>query len=369
MNWEDYVVAKPNEIETPALVVFENKLEENIRALVQQVGGGANLMPHVKTHKSTEILKRQMAAGIRKFKCATLKECEMVARKGADELLLAYPLAQRRKIERFLAMQEQYAHTKWSTLASSPVHLELLSQAATGAQATVSVMVDLDVGMHRTGIDPGEPAFRLSLEIARMPALTFGGLHAYDGHNNQTDPTDRETAAQKALSIVRTLQQQLEQEGVETPSIVMGGSPCYPYYARERGIVGSPGTVVYWDATYMHQMPDMPFRCAALVLTQVVDTNPALGLATLDLGSKAICSDKETAGRAEFPGYPNVSLVKQNEEHGVVKTNDHELSIGDYLLAIPGHVCTAVARYPGAFLLDSDGNVNGWIENDARDRN
>jgi len=164
-------------------------------------------------------------------------------------------------------------------------------------------------------------------------------------------------------------QSRLKDEGIETPSIVMGGSPCYPYYARESGIVGSPGTVVYWDGCYMHQMPDMPFRCAALVLTQVVDANPSLGLVTLDLGSKAICSDKEAAERAELPGYPEVTLVKQNEEHGVVQTGGRQIAIGDYLLAIPGHVCTAIVRYPEALLIDKDGNVKGRIEHTARDRN
>jgi len=368
MNWEDYIVATPDEIETPALLVFEDKLDENIRALVEQVGGADNLMPHVKTHKSAEILRRQMASGIRKFKCATLRECEMVAAEGAMELLLAYPLAQDLKVRRFVEMQKQYAKTKWNALASWPVHFELFSAAAVEAETTISVMVDLDVGMHRTGIDPGEPAFRLSTQIAKMPGLIFGGLHAYDGHNNQTDLADRESAAQQVLTIVRALQHRLEKAGLITPSIVMGGSPCYPYYAREPGILGSPGTVVYWDGNYMNQMPDMPFRCAALVLTQVVDVNPALGLVTLDLGSKAICSDGDTSKRAEFPGYPGVTIVKQNEEHGVVQTNGHELQIGDYLLAIPGHVCTAVVRYSGAFLIDESGNVSGRIKHTARDR-
>jgi D-serine deaminase-like pyridoxal phosphate-dependent protein len=368
MKWENYIVAKPEEIETPALLVFKGNLDNNIQALVKQVGGAGNLMPHVKTHKSADILRRQMAAGIRRFKCATLQECEMIAGEGAGEVLLAYPLAQDVKVRRFIEMQKKFPGTKCFALASWPVHLELLSKAAVKVGITISVMVDLDVGMHRTGVDPGEPAFQLCMQIANTPALSFGGLHAYDGHNNQTDPADRESAAQEALFMVRTLQSRLKGENLETPRIVMGGSTCYPYYAREPGILGSPGTVVYWDGAYMRQMPDMPFRCAALVLTQVVDANSALDLATLDLGSKAISSDKAVTDRAVFPGYPGLTLVKQSEEHGVVQTNGCQLSIGDYLLAIPGHVCPTIPRYPGAFLIDNEGSVSGWIEHTARDR-
>lgn len=368
MKWEDYIVAQPEDIETPALLVFEEKLEHNIRATVELAGGPQNLMPHVKTHKSADILRRQMEAGIQAFKCATLKEAEMIAHEGASEALLSYPLAQAGKAKRFVQLQQKYPQTQWFALASSPRHLETLSQAALEAGVTVSVMVDLDVGMHRTGIDPGDPAFQLCLRISETSGLKFGGLHAYDGHNEQTDLSEREAAARKALGFVRELETRLRKIGFEEFSIVMGGSPCYPYYAREKGIKASPGTTVYWDGGYSKNMPDLPFRCCTLVLTQVVDENQALGLITLDLGSKAICSDKPLPDRATFPGYPNLKIVRQNEEHLVLETSGYSLSIGDYLLAIPRHVCTAVIHYSGARLIDKDGNATQWIEHTARDR-
>jgi len=368
MKWEDYILAQPEDIETPALLVFEEKLEHNIRATVELAGGPENLMPHVKTHKSADILRRQMAAGIKAFKCATLKEAEMVAQEGASEVLLSYPLAQLKKTQRFVLLQQIYPQTQWFALASSPRHLETLAKAASEAEAAVSVMVDLDVGMHRTGIAPGEPAFQLCFRISETAGLKFGGIHAYDGQNEQTDLAEREAAAREALGLVRELETRLRKTGFEEFSIVMGGSPCYPYYAREKGIKASPGTTVYWDGAYSKHMPDLPFRCCALVLTQVVDENPALGLITLDLGSKAICSDKPLPDRATFPGYPKLKIVRQNEEHLVLETSGYSLSIGDYLLAIPGHVCTAVIRYPGARLIDKHGKVIKWIEHTARDR-
>ncbi|MBN1899895.1 alanine racemase [Candidatus Sumerlaeota bacterium] len=368
MRLEDYIVAKPDEIETPALLAFEDKLEFNIQKTVELAGGAQNLTPHVKTHKSAYILQRQMAAGIKAFKCATLKEAEMIAEQGASEILLSYPLAQYKKAQRFVGLQKKYPRIKWFALASSPQHLEIMAKAASESGSNVSVMVDLDVGMHRTGIDPGEPAYQLCVQISKTPGLKFGGLHAYDGHNEQTDLTEREAAANKALSYVRELESRLRNLGFEEFSIVMGGSPCFPYYAREKGIKGSPGTTVYWDGGYSQEMPDMPFRCCALVLTQVIDENPALGLITLDLGSKAICSDKPLPVRATFPSYPNLKIVRQNEEHLVLEKGDYSLSIGDYLLAIPRHVCTAVVRYPGAWLIDKHGNVTKWIEHTARDR-
>ncbi|HNT35656.1 MAG TPA: alanine racemase [bacterium] len=368
MFCEDYCVARPEDIETPALLVFEDRLDGNIKALIEQVGGGERLAPHVKTHKSAEILRRQMAAGIRSFKCATLSEAEMIARGGADDLLLAYPIAQPLKARRFMELKARYPKTLFRAMVSSPAHAEILSAAAVESGDNVDVMIDLDVGMHRTGIEPGEAAFELCLLIHKTPGLRYAGIHAYDGQNNQTDIAERESAAGEALDFVKSLRDRLKSVGLETSTIMMGGSICYPFYTREDGIQGSPGTVAYWDGNYMKQMPDMPFRCAALVLTQVVDSNPARDLVTLDLGSKAICCDQVLANRALFPGYPQVSIVKQNEEHCVLKCNGADLKIGDYLLAIPGHVCTAVVRYPGALLINRVGEVSGYIEHTSRDR-
>jgi len=368
MIWGNYKLDDPDTIETPSLLIFEDALDHNIRKAVELAGSAQNLMLHVKTHKSADILKRLMNAGITSFKCATLKESEMTAQAGAASLVLAYPIAQLKKALRFAHLQCSFPKTNFFTVVSSSYHVNVLSRAAIETGTTISVMLDLDVGLHRTGIAPDDQALTLARMISKTPGLNFAGLHAYDGQNDITDLKEREAAARNTLRMVIGLKNKLIETGLKVSYVVMGGTACFPYYAKEPGVAASPGTIIYWDAGYSKIFPDMPFRFAALVLTQVVDSIPSLGLVTLDLGSKSISADKDIAKRAVFIGYPDIEIVRQNEEHTVVKPGSHALSIGDYLLAVPAHVCTAVIHYPGALLINKHGHICGSIEHTARNR-
>jgi len=160
----------------------------------------------------------------------------------------------------------------------------------------------------------------------------------------------------------------LQQEGLPVPDVVGGGSFSFARFARAEGMQGSPGSTVYWDWGYGRLMPDMPFRWAALVLTQVVDRYPDQHLVTTDLGYKAICGDPPLVNRAHLVGHPEVELALQNEEHGVFRWHGDPPPVGTYLLAVPGHVCPTTIRYPGSYLLDGDGQVVDYYPHTARDR-
>jgi D-serine deaminase-like pyridoxal phosphate-dependent protein len=115
-------------------------------------------------------------------------------------------------------------------------------------------------------------------------------------------------------------------------------------------------------------MPDMPFRCAALVLTQVVDRYPDASTITTDLGYKAISSDLPLEERARLLGHDTAELVSQSEEHGMFRVLDDLPKVGDYLLAVPGHICPTTIRYPGVHVVDSAGEAVGYYLHTARDR-
>lgn len=359
---DGYRVARPEEIETPALLVFEACLAHNIKTVIDLAGGPANLMAHVKTHKSTEVLRRQMAAGISRFKTATLTETEMVAAAEGPQALLAYPLVSRVKIDRFISLQKKYPRTRFQLITAHAENAAVLSAAAEKNGVRLEVMVDLDVGQHRTGIGL-EDAGALYQYIAALPGLVPAGIHAYDGHLSDPDPAIREADALACLEQVQTLARQMEARGLLVPFKVMGGSFTFPTYARAEGVLASPGTWVYWDQNNLTRLPEMPFRPAALVLAQVIDVMPERGQVTLDLGSKAISADM---GR--ILGAPRARLLLQNEEHAVIATEGHDLKLGDHVLAVPGHVCTTVFRYPGSWFIDASGNAAGWNEHTARDR-
>lgn len=368
LELDGYRIADPGAIETPAMVVFGSRLEANIAALCNLVGGGQHLMVHVKTHKSEAVTRQQIAAGIAGFKCATLKELEMVLEAGASQAILAYSMAQAVKARRYSEVVANHGQARVHATVSAPLHVELLEQAAAERSQRLLAMVDLDVGMHRTGIGIGAGAVALYRQIAASSHLEPGGLHVYDGHEHIHDPAARQAATDRHIELVQQFKAQLEAEGMAVPRVVGGGSFSFPYYARTEGWHGSPGTCVYWDTGYAAGMPDMPFAFAAMVLAQVVDRHADQGTITTDLGYKAIAGDPPVERRVQLLGQPQARLLLQNEEHGVFAWHGDLPEIGTYLLAVPGHVCPTTIRYAGSFVVDEAGEVVDFYPHTARDR-
>ena len=366
--WEDYSVADPDALETPAMLLFQDVMDQNIQKVCELVGGGQNLIAHVKTHKSWAVARRQVELGIRGFKCATLKELEMVLLAGADKAILSYPQVQERKVERLCDLVSSHPDAWIAAIISSRFHLDVLAKVATRRKQFLRVMLDLDAGMHRTGIGFGPDAEKLYSDIDALPFLEPSGFHLYDGHNELSDVQERAAAAQQNVKSLQEFKKLIESAGMPVPCVVAGGSWTFPYYARTEGMYGSPGTFVYWDAGYSASMPDLPFRCAALILTHVVDRYPDSGTITTDLGSKGVCSDLPLEERALLLGHDTARLVGQSEEHGVFRISGDLPCVGDYLLAVPGHICPTTIRYPGIHVIDTAGEVVDYYLHTARDR-
>jgi len=286
---QDYSVADPDALETPAMLLFQDVMDHNIRSVCELAGGGENLIAHVKTHKSQAVAVKQIEQGIAGFKCATLKELEMVLQAGASKAILSYPQCQQRKIERLCDLTASYPDAWVAAIISSSFHLDVLTTVATHRKQSLRVMLDLDAGMHRTGIGFGPDATKLYREIEAHTFLQPSGFHLFDGHDNFSDVHQREAAAQRHIESLQEFRQQIESAGMPVPCVVAGGSFSFPYYARTEGMYGSPGTFIYWDAGYSTDMPDMPFRCAALILTQVVDRYPDTGTRE---SVQILCSEK-----------------------------------------------------------------------------
>ncbi len=363
-----YKVADPESLETPVMLVYEEMVDHNIKALCELVGGAENLVLHVKTHKSEAVARKQVEAGVAGFKCATLQELEMVLAAGGKSAILAYPLVQRIKVQRFAQLAKEHAETSVCVIVSQPLHVQLLGVAAEESGQILRAMIDLDVGMHRTGLEVGDVAANLYRAVAAHPHLEPAGLHVYDGHEHFSDENERGAAAQRHIEDTRALAQRLRDEGLPVPSIVGGGSYSFAYYARATDMCGSPGTCIYWDVGYGGGMPDMPFKWAALVLAQVVDVHPAQQTITTDLGHKAICGDIPLAKRAKLLQNMEAELIGQHEEHGVFRWPGELPAVGSYVLAVPGHVCPTTMRYPGSYVLDGEGQVVDYYPHTARDR-
>jgi len=365
---QDYSVADPDALETPAMLLFQDMLDHNIRSACEIVGGGENLFTHVKTHKSEAVARRQVELGVGGFKCATLKELEMVLQAGAPKAILSYPQVQERKVERLFDLAASHPDAWTAAIISTHTHREVLTTVAARRRQSLRVMLDLDAGMHRTGIGIGPDATKLYEEIDADPFLQPSGFHLFDGHDNFSDLLQREQAAQRNIESLQEFRRQIEAAGMPVPCVVAGSSYSFSYYARTDGMHGSPGTFVYWDAGYSAAMPDRPFRWAALVLTHVVDRFPEAGTVTTDLGYKGVSGDLPLEERAYLLGLDEAQLIHQSEEHGVFRIPGELPRVGDYMLAVPGHICPTTIRYPGVHVIDAAGNVVDYYVHTARDR-
>ena len=368
MEIDGYRLKNPEDLETPAFLVYEDLVRHNIEEVLRICGSPERVVPHVKTHKSAEVLKLQMEAGMSSFKCATLKEAELLAEKGAKEIIIAYPLLHPKKLTRFMALKQQYPDIEMRVIAGVPEHLEALSEAAVAHHQQVGVYVDLDTGMRRTGVQPGEEAGRFYAMVAETPALVPIGVHVFDGQTlYHPDYEERKAMVAQSLEYIRDLWDRAAREGIDVVDNVIGGSWSFHLYLDEPTIRVSPGTWVYWDSRNA-TMPELGFKVAALVLGQVVDRDVEKDTVTTDIGSKSCAPDQPMDLRFKVVGHPSAVVSSQSEEHGVIKLNGLQLDVGDFILAAPGHACTTTVKYPYALVVDSEGEIVGKYAHEARDR-
>jgi D-serine deaminase-like pyridoxal phosphate-dependent protein len=364
-----YTISDTSALFSPALLFYKDLIRRNIARAVEMAGDPTRLRPHVKTHKTREIVALEMEAGILKHKCATLAEAEMLASCGVPDVLLAYSLVGP-NCTRLARLVPAYPGCHFSVLADHPATARSLSAALSAAGQRVEVLLDLDCGMHRTGIAPGEGAVALYELLAQLPGLEPAGIHAYDGHHNQESLAERQSAAAKVLDIVLPLRDALVRKGLPVPRLILGGTPTFPVYARQDvpGLECAPGTCFLHDHGYGTRFTDLTgFTPAALMLTRVI-SRPTANRVTLDLGTKAVASDPPAGKRCVLLNVPDYEPVMHNEEHLVIETPAAErFEPGDEVYAVPTHICPTCALHRQAYVVE-DGRVTGQWDIVARDR-
>ncbi len=344
-----HTLADPDEIPSPALLVYPERIGENIRRMIAALGQAERLRPHVKTHKMAEVVQLQLKAGITKFKCATIAEAEMLGQAGAKDVLLAnQPVGP--NIDRLLGLGGWFRDVRFSTIADDAEAVGNLAQAAQAAGVTLPVWLDLDVGMGRTGIAPGQAAATLYKLIAQLPGVESAGLHLYDGHLHEGDPAKRLAKWQTMMDEVRPFRTGLEADGLPVPGVVGGGTPTFPFHAQHTDHECSPGTTLLWDFGYRDAFPDLDYQNAAVLLTRVI-SKPGSNCITLDLGYKSVASEQPQP-RVQFIGLDDAEAVMHSEEHLTLRTAEAgRFKVGDCLYGIPRHICPTVALYDRAHVI------------------
>lgn len=362
-----YEIRHPERLLSPSLVIFRTVVRENLAAMIAMAGSVDRLRPHVKTHKMPAVVRMVEALGISRHKCATIAEAEMVAQCQGRDVLIAYPLVGPNP-GRLASLVDTYPATTFRATVESEAAAHALSDAMTSAsRPELPTLVDLDVGMGRTGIDPdrAEALYRL---VDQLPGLRADGLHAYDGHIRDADRAARITSATPGVERVLGLRDRLLASGLDVPRLVLGGTPSFPVHCRldEPNVELSAGTAPFFDLGYQSKYPDLPFTPAALLLTRVI-TGPKGDRATLDLGHKAVAADP-AGERLRLVDCSGVKLGPQSEEHLVIEgPGVASLREGEPLLAVPTHVCPTCALHSWAEVIEDGEVVDRWVVA-ARDR-
>ncbi|MCC8408273.1 D-TA family PLP-dependent enzyme [Mucilaginibacter sp. UR6-1] len=360
-----YAITDINKLDTPALVVYPDRVKHNIELLKQLVGDTGRLRPHLKSHKSADALRLNMQAGITKFKCATIAEAEMAGLCLAPDVLLAYqPVGP--KLERFVNLIKYYPETHYSCLVDSVIAAKHIAEAAFANKLVIDVYIDINVGMNRTGIAAGADAIALYIACSQMNGINLRGLHAYDGHIHDADIEVRRVRCEAAFEPLKKMIVQLKALNY-TPLVIAGGTPTLPVHLQWKEAECSPGTYIYWDVNYEQSYPEQPFLPAALLVTRVVSL-PDETKICVDLGHKSISAENPLDKRVVFLNAPELTPVSHSEEHMVLEAGiGHTYQQGDVLYGLPYHICPGVALYERAITIEN-GHITGEWKTTARDR-
>jgi D-serine deaminase-like pyridoxal phosphate-dependent protein len=308
-----------------------------------------------------------LSMGITRFKCATVAEAEMLADCQAPHIVLAYPLIGP-NINRYLTLVSRYPQSHFYAIGDDVEELKKLSDSASHFGIVIDTLLDINLGMNRTGICTDE-AVDMYQSCSTLPGISMCGLHCYDGHHNDKDLDIRTLRVEQALIKIRKLVQGLKAKGYACPIKIMAGTPSFPCHAKYEDEFLSPGTCFIMDYGYMTNMPDLPFVPAAALFTRVI-SHPAKGYFTLDLGYKGIAADPQ-GSRGVIVNLEEAEPVLHSEEHWVWRIKDgfeHMIpSIGSALFVVPTHICPTSALYPSVMVAEGHKIIDIWPVT-ARDR-
>lgn len=363
-----YTVADAASIPTPALLIYEDRVDANIEAIIAQCGGDPQRWrPHVKTAKVGDVMARYLAHGITRFKCATTKELRTLLELGAPDVLLSFPVVGA-TAKRVRELAATHPKSRVSVLIESPEHL------AAYAGSGLGVFIDCNPGMDRTGRDPANVGALAELARAiTSSGCEYRGLHWYDGHLHGMEPAERERIAHAGYDRLASLVAQLAPMGLQPKEIIVAGTPAAPCalsYPRWNAIGGatqiSPGTVVYNDTTSLAQLPaSWGLVPAAMVLTSVV-SHPRAGRVTCDAGHKTVSADAGVPTCAVW-GHYDWKPAPPSEEHLPIDLPASSATppIGTPLLLLPRHICPTVNNFDEALMV-RDGKVQRTVAVTAR---
>jgi D-serine deaminase-like pyridoxal phosphate-dependent protein len=345
MPVSDPAILSPNVLlDTPSMLVDEALMEQNISEMQALANSfGAQLRPHIKTHKTPQVAFRQISAGARGITCAKLGEAEVMADAGIEDILMAYPVVTELKINRLIAVMEK---ARMIVALDSIDAAEALSAAMARNDRTLEVYIEVNTGQNRAGQLAGDDAVKLALDVARMPGMRVIGIMTHEGQTHTLAADKIADGAREAGQKLVATAEAIRRAGLAITEVSVGSTPASLYTPSVGGITEMrPGTYVFRDTTGFLYGIYGPDRCAARVLATVV-SHPTKDRLIVDAGSKTLALDKSHGhpGYGYIIGHPGSIIDRLSEEHGVVVIPDDDpgFEIGQRVEIIPNHVCPSI---------------------------
>lgn len=350
-------------LNTPALVLDRDALERNIAAMAAFARANAiALRPHAKTHKSADIARRQLAAGARGVCCAKLGEAEALAEQGIGSILITSPVATPQAIERLAALHRK--SDGLMVVADHPDNAEALAAAVHGASCKLSVIVDIDPGIRRTGVASPQAALALARQIAASDALRFAGVQFYCGAQQHIAAfADRRVAIEDRTAYLSSVIDLLNGNGL-APEVVTGGGTGTHRIDVALGVLNElqVGSYVFMDRQYLDcDLSDeggSPFETALFIDTHVISAN-APSMATIDSGFKALSTDGGNPAIAA--GAPaDAAFFFMGDEHAALIAPGHEFRLGDRITLTAPHCDPTVNLYDAYHVVRGETLIDIW---------
>lgn len=332
------------ELDTPALVIDLDVMERNIQRLAQYAAANnLNLRPHTKTHKIPEIAKLQIAAGATGVTVAKPGEARVMADEDVRDLMIAYPLVTPAKADHAAQLARE---CQLRVSLDSPEAIAALGSASLRYDSRIGVLIEIDTGFHRCGVETPESALLLAREVQRHSQLDFLGLMFYPGHLGKP-PDEQPAAIEEVNATLESFYRAFQAAGIDLPVVSGGSTPTAFRSHLFNGITEiRPGMYLLNDANLVRMGVAGLEDCALHVLVTVAST-AVPGRAIIDGGSKTFSSDRsrnEPVSYGMIREDPQAVFAALSEEHGHldISNSGRKYRVGERLRVLPNHVCTAV---------------------------
>jgi D-serine deaminase-like pyridoxal phosphate-dependent protein len=322
-------------LDSPQLLIDLDTLDANLRRMQQGLAGrGVDLRIHFKSLKCGGLARYLADRGATAFLCAKLNEAEALVGAGLTDIFIANQIVGPLKLERLARLA---GRARIRVCVDNATNVAALSRVCQSHGSRIGVLIEVDIGMGRCGVEPGEPALALARVVQQSPGLEFVGLQGYDGHLQMVpDAAERRTKAEAGLERLLATRQLIESAGLPVAVVTGAGTGTWEFAAAHPAITEiQPGSFLLMDCAYHAVRPE--FGCALSILATVVSRRP--GWYVLDAGSKAISKD---FGMPIIKGRPEDRVVKLAEEHTRVDTDDPTVQVGDRREVLPAHCCATM---------------------------